>query len=99
METADILERHFAPDPTFVVRHIAGEAIRVPARGTPGEEPSIYALNEVSDFIWAQIDGEKRVADIRDAIVAEFQVGPEQAEADLIGFLLQLEQVGAVRAQ
>lgn len=95
----EILACRFAPDPTFVVRHVAGEAILVPARGTPGEEPSIYALNEVSDFIWGQIDGEKRVADIRDAIVAEFEVSADEAEADLVGFLLQLEQVGAVTAQ
>ena len=34
---------------------------------------------------------------IRDAIVAEFDVAPEQAENDLADFLGQLEKAGAIR--
>jgi hypothetical protein len=49
-----------------------------------------------SAFIWARIDGHTSVSEIRDAVVAEFDVGREQAEADLVDFLQQLEQIGAL---
>jgi hypothetical protein len=96
MERDDSLRRRFARDPSVVMRQIAGEVILVPVRQAPGEEATIYALNEVSAFIWDLIDGQRQVAAIRDAIVDEFEVEPEEAEADLVGFLQQLEQVGAV---
>jgi hypothetical protein len=96
MKRDDSLQRCFAKDPSVVTREIAGEVILVPVRQAPREEATIYTLNEVSAFIWEQIDGQTPVAAIRDALVDEFEVKPEEAEADLVGFLQQLEQVGAV---
>jgi hypothetical protein len=57
---------------------------------------SIYTLNEVAAWAWERIDGQRQVAEIRDLIVAEFEVDPEEASADLVEFLQQLESVGAV---
>jgi len=91
------LERRFAKDPSIVARKIADEFILVPIRRKAGDLESIYTLNEVAARIWELVDGQKRVHDIRDVIVEEFEVGPEQAEADLVELLQQLEQVGAVR--
>jgi hypothetical protein len=96
MDRHQYLARRFARDPALVTRDIAGEQILVPVRQPPGEEATIYALNDVSAFIWAHIDGHTSVSEIRDAVVAEFDVGREQAEADLVDFLQQLEQIGAL---
>ena len=54
-------------------------------------------MNEVAGRIWELIDGEKRVADIRDVLIEEFEVSAEEAEADLVELLQQLEEFGAVR--
>ncbi len=47
--------------------------------------------------IWELLDGEKQVEEIKNAIVEEFEVSPNEAEADLLKFLQQLEEAGAVR--
>jgi hypothetical protein len=92
------LERCFAKDPSIVAREIADEFILVPIRQTSGDLESIYTLNDVAAHIWELLDGRRSVGEIVEAIVAEFEVEPEEAEADLEEFLQQLEHIGAVRA-
>jgi len=97
MDTADHRSQRFDKSPSIVAREIAGETILVPIRKTVGEIDSIYALNKVARRIWDLLDGQKSVGQIRDIIVDEFETSPEEAEADVLEFLQQLEQVGAVR--
>ncbi len=82
--------------PSIVSREIAGETILVPIRQNVGDLESIYTLNETAARAWELIDGQRRVQVIRDQIVAEFEVGTEEAEQDLIELLAQLESFGAV---
>ena len=91
------LEQCFVKDDSIVARKIGEEFILVPIRQRAGEVESIYTLNEVAARVWELIDGQRRVGEIRDVIVAEFEVSPEEAEADVVEFLGQLEHVGAVR--
>ena len=93
----DYFKRRFAKDPSIVSRNIAGEQILVPIRKKAGEIESIFTLNEVASRIWELLDGEKQVKEIKNAIVEEFEVSPKEAEADLLKFLQQLEEAGAVR--
>jgi hypothetical protein len=97
MTEPSYLDTCFSHDPSIVARKIADEFILVPIRQKAGDVESIYTLDEVAARIWELIDGHRRVCDIRDQIVAEFEVGPEEAESDLVGFLRQLEHAGAVR--
>ena len=90
------LEQCFVKDDSIVARKIGEEFILVPIRQRAGEVESIYTLNEVAARVWELIDGQRRAIDIRDTIVAEFEVGPGEAEADVLAFLGQLAQVGAV---
>lgn len=94
----DYLKRRFVRDPSIVSRKIVDEFILVPIRQKAGDIDSIYTLNETAARIWELLDSEKRVEEIRDVIVEEFEVSSEEAEADLVEFLQQLEQVNAVRA-
>lgn len=71
----------------------------MPVRRTASDVQSIYTTNEVGRYIWELIDGERTVGAILDAIVATFEVSREEAEADLVGFLQQAEQVGAIKAR
>ncbi len=97
IKSTDYLEKRFAKDPSIVSRKIADEFILVPIRQKVGDVESIYTMDEVASRIWELIDGEKRVEEIREAIVGEFEVSPEEAEVDLIKFLQQLEEIGAVK--
>ena len=93
----DYFKRRFAKDPSIVSRNVAGEQILVPIRQKAGEIESIFTLNEVASRIWELLDGEKQVKEIKNAIVEEFEVSPKEAEEDLLKFLQQLEEAGAVR--
>ena len=81
---------------SIVSREIAGEMILVPIRQNVGDLESIYTLNETAARAWELIDGQRPALSIRDQIVAEFEVGTEEAEQDLIELLAQLESFGAV---
>jgi hypothetical protein len=80
-----------------VDREIAGELILVPIRNNVGELESIYTLNDTAAFIWALLDGEHTLAEIRDAIVTKFDVEAGKVEADLVELIEQLESVPAVQ--
>ena len=86
----------FARNQAIVARRIGDEFILVPIRQRAGEVDSIYTLNEVGALIWDMLDGQTPLRHIRDAIVKEFEVGPEDAQADLLAFVGQLASVGAI---
>jgi len=97
METNAYLERRFTKDPSMVFRKVAEEFILVPVRQKASEFESIYTMNDVASRIWELIDGKKNLKDIKEIIIREFEVSPEEAEKDLIDFSKQLEKIGAVR--
>ena len=78
------LEKRFAQDPSMVFRRIADEV------------ESLYTLNEVSAHVWELLDGVRRVDEIRDLIVTEFDVSHEQAQEDLLQLIEQFEEIGAI---
>ncbi len=82
-----------------VSRKIVDEVILVPIRRRGEDVESLYTLNEVGARIWESIDGTRPVQEIRDLIVAEFDVTGAQAEADLLTLLEQLGQIGAITEQ
>ena len=91
------LEKRYTKDPNIVSRQIAGEYILVPISQSADEVESIYTLNEVAARIWELLDGELCLNEIRDMIVTEFEVTPDEATADLLEFLQQLESLSAVK--
>ena len=80
------LQKKYKRNENFVYRTIQDETILVPIKDNVGDMGSIYNLNEVGAFIWEQLDGEKRLLDIKNLILEEFEVAPEKAEADLREF-------------
>ena len=68
-----------------VSAELAGEAVILnPDSGM------YYGLNEVGARIWELIQEPKTVSQIRDAIVAEYEVEPERCESDILGLLQDL---------
>jgi len=92
-ETLNTVYEH---DPNVVSRLIAGEMILVPIRKNVGDMESIYTLNETGARIWELIDGRRSVAEVRDQMLAEFEIEPDQAEDDLTELLQNLWELGAL---
>jgi len=92
----NVLDKVYKKSDSIVFRKIADEFILVPIRQNAGNLESIHTLNEVAARIWELIDGKKKVREIKDKIVEEFEVTPEEAEKDLIEHLLQLEGIEGI---
>jgi hypothetical protein len=91
-----LLDKVYKKSDSIVFRKIADEFILVPIRQNVGDLESISTLNEVAARIWELIDGKMKVREIKDKIVEEFEVTPQEAEKDLIEYLHQLEGIEAI---
>lgn len=92
------MARRYEKNPSVVYREIAGEAILVPIHQDVRDMQSIYTLDSVGADIWSLIDGERTLDEIRDALLGEYDVEPDDLSKDLEEFVEQLLSVGAVRA-
>ncbi len=90
------LDKVYKKSDSIVFRKIADEFILVPIRQNVGYLESIHTLNEVAARIWELIDGKMKVREIKDEIVEEFEVTPQQAEKDIMEYLRQLEKIKAI---
>lgn len=90
---SDRLTLRFERDRNVVYREIAGEAILVPIRKNVADTACVYMLNETSARIWDLLDGSHTLADIRDALLAEYDVTAEQATADLLAVIDELNGI------
>ena len=70
---------------------IAGEAVILNL-----QSGLYYGLNAVGARAWALLQQPRTVADIRDELLSEYDVEPEQCEADLIDLLAALSAEGLV---
>jgi hypothetical protein len=93
----DFLEKVYnKKSDSIICRKIGDEFILVPIKQDVGDLESIYTLNETSARIWELIDGKMKVREIREKILQEFEVTPNEAERDLIEHLQQLEGIRAI---
>ena len=92
----DFLGKVYKKSDSIVSRKIGDEFILVPIRQDVGDLESIYTLNETAALIWELIDGKTEASKIKERIVEEFDVEPEEAEKDLIEHLQQLEGIEAI---
>ena len=86
----------FRKSDNMVSRNIAGETIIVPIRGNLADMQRIFAISAVAEHIWENLDGEKSLDEIRDDIVATFDVEKAQADADLQEFIAELLEAGLI---
>lgn len=55
-----------------------------------------YSLNEVGSRIWQLLQEPTRVSDVRDAILQEYEVDPEECKSDLLMVLEELAAEGMI---
>ncbi len=78
----------------MATRQVAGEALLVPVRGRLAEMQKIFALNPVAGHIWQELDGKRSLGEIRDSILARFDVEREAADRDVREFIEELLEAG-----
>ena len=91
-----MLDGIFCNSEKVVGREIAGEQLLVPATEGGGITEYIYCLNPTAAWIWQQLDGTHKVQQILDAFVAEFEVEKTIAEADLLQYLKELQDMSLI---
>ena len=80
----------------MVFRKIGEECILVPIRQGVGDLESIYTLNETAARIWDFLDGHASVGEIRDKIIENYEVTPQEAEKDLFEHIQDLQRIQAI---
>ena len=91
------LDRVYQKNQNFVFRKIDNDTLLVPIKNDVGDMDCIYNLNEMGAFVWEHLDGQKSAQDIKNLILAEFDVSVQEAEADLEKFVMQLSEIEAIK--
>ncbi len=73
-----------------VARQIAGETLLVPIRGELVGFQCVFALDGVGEYVWQQLDAGVSLETLVSRVVAQFDVGPEEAEVDIRDFVREL---------
>ncbi len=80
-----------APSENVVAREIEGEMILVPLTAdTTDADAELYTLNETGKMFWHRLDGKATLAEIADALAAEFDASAETIAADILGLAGEL---------
>ena len=79
-----------------ICRQVGNESILVPIRNNVGNLDYIYTLSPVAARIWELLNGELTVAEIVDAVCAEYDVSREQAGTDVAELVEDLGRVSLV---
>lgn len=78
----------------LIKREIAGDTILVPVGKTVYDSNGLFVLNELGAFIWEILPKMETEAEICEAILAEYEVTPEEAAKDVEEFLQKLRELG-----
>ena len=80
----------------FILRKIAGEYILVPTGASAVKINGLITMNELGCFIFKTLQEGKTIEQLVDAIVAEYTVDRNTAQADAQEFLQQLRDIGGL---
>lgn len=80
----------------LIKREIAGDTILVPVGKTVLDSNGLFVLNELGAFIWEILPKAETEEVICEAILAEYEVSPEEAAADVADFLEKLRQLNII---
>ena len=80
----------------LIKREIAGETVLVPVGQAVYDANGLFVLNELGAFIWEILPKAETEAEICDAILAEYEVAPEEAAKDVAEFLEKLRKLNII---
>lgn len=74
----------------YILREVAGSYIVVPTGSARVNFNGMVSVNEVGAFLWKLLENETDADTLLEAVLAEYDVSREQAEADLAKFIEKL---------
>lgn len=80
----------------LILRQIAGDTILVPVGKSVYDSNGLFMLNEVGAFIWSMLPEAENEEEICRAILAEYEVTPEEAAKDTARFLNKLREMDII---
>jgi hypothetical protein len=91
MTTRVTLDAVYMPSDDIVSRNIEGEVIIVPlVAGIGDTDDELYTLNEHGQAIWEQLDGQRSLRAVVEALAAEYEADVGEIEADVLGLVGEL---------
>jgi hypothetical protein len=96
MSQEPFLSQRFEKNKSVVFRKIGEEYILVPIHRQFDDVDGVFSLNGTGAWIWELIDGERPVSEIKDSVLAKYEVDPETANLDVDDFFHQLVRIGAI---
>lgn len=76
--------------PGFILRSVGKNLVVLPTGGARLDFNGMISLNTVGAFLWERLQTPQTVVSLLDAMTAKYEVGREQAAADLARFLKTL---------
>lgn len=76
----------------FLLRQVGGNHVIVPVGAQSVDFRCIITLNEVGAFLWQKLTADCTVADLVEAILAEYDVTADIATADVERFVASLRE-------
>lgn len=86
----NLLESIIAHKSHFVCKHTGEELLLIPLKDNVADFNQYLVLNELGAFIWDALDSASTSTLLQEKILAEFDVTPEQLQADLEKFIPEL---------
>ena len=80
----------------LIKREIAGDTILVPVGKTVADSNGLFVLNELGAFIWDLLPDVENEDAICKAILAEYDVSPDEAAHDVAAFIENLKKLDIV---
>jgi hypothetical protein len=80
----------------FIYRKIINEMVLVPIHLNIADMESIYTLNDVGASIWERLEEPISLEQLASELVNEYDSDPETITQELILFLQELQECGAV---
>ena len=81
----------------FILREVAGNFIVVAVGNAVKDFNGVITLNEVGAFLWKKLEGGATEEDLVDALLSEYEVEKDVAEADVKKFVDKLVGAGLVK--
>jgi len=95
MTTGISMEARVSQSSRIAARVVDGKAVVVII-----DTQALHTLNEVGTFVWELLEESSRsVSELVDSVEASFEVERTRAQADLLSFLGQMSELGALEVE
>lgn len=78
--------------PSIVTRKTGNEYVLVPVTNNIADMNSVYTLNETGAFLWELLDGKRKVKDLVDSLISEYETDRNTATEDVYSFLEEMKK-------